>query len=50
MIENEIYPLSIVSWIGILVNRLVTLYERRNFWERFLFLDWEVKRKVSLQE
>ena len=39
-----------VSWSGILVKRLVTSYERRDFLERFAFLIWETKEKVTLQE
>ena len=42
--------ISMVSWSGILVKRLVTSYETRNFLERFAFLIWETKEKVPLQE
>ena len=42
--------MSMVSWSGILVKRLVTSKETRNFLERFVFLIWETKEKVSLQE
>ena len=39
-----------VSWNGILVKRLVTSYETRNFLERFAFFIWETKEKVTLQD
>ena len=39
-----------VSWSGILVQRLLTSYETRNVLEVFAFLIWETKEKVSLQE
>ena len=39
---------SIVSWSGILIKRLGILYETRNLQERFAFLFWETKEKVSL--
>ena len=42
--------ISMDSWSGILVKRLVTLYETKNVLERFTFLIWEAKEKVSLQE
>ena len=42
--------MSMVSWKGILVKRLVTSYETRNFLQRFALLIWETKEKVSLQE
>ena len=42
--------MSMVSWNGILVKRLVTSQERRSFLERLAFLIWETKEKVSLQE
>ena len=42
--------MSMVSWSEILVKRLVTSYERRNFLERFAFLIWETKEKVSSKE
>ena len=42
--------ISMVSWSEILVKILVTSYETRNFLERFAFLVWETKEKVSLQE
>ena len=42
--------MSMVSWGRRLVKRLVTLYETRNFLERFAFLIWETKEKFSLQE
>ena len=42
--------MSMVSWNGILVERPVTSKETRNLRERFAFLIWETKEKVSLQE
>ena len=42
--------MSMFSWSGILVKRLVTSWETRNFLERFAFLIWETKEKVSLQD
>ena len=42
--------ISMDSWSGILVKRLVTLYEKKNVLERFTFLIWEAKEKLSLQE
>ena len=42
--------ISMVSWSGILVKGLVTSKETRNFPERFTFLIWETKEKVSLQD
>ena len=42
--------MSVVSWSGILVKRLVTSSETKHFLERFAFLIWETKEKVSLQE
>ena len=42
--------MSIVSWRGILLKRLVTLEETRNFLERFAFLILEIKEKVYLHE
>ena len=41
--------ISMVSWSGILVKRLITSHETRNLLERFAFLIWETKEKVSLQ-
>ena len=40
--------MSMVSWSGILVKRLVMSLERRNFLERFAFLIWEKKPKKDL--
>ena len=42
--------ISMVSWSEILVKRLVTSEETRNFLERIAFLIWETKKKVFLQE
>ena len=42
--------MSKVSWSGIVVKRLDTSQETINFLERFAFLIWETKEKVSLQE
>ena len=42
--------ISMVSSSGILVKMLVKSYERKNLLERFKFLIWETKEKVSLQE
>ena len=41
--------ISMDSWSGILVKRLVTSYETKNVLKRFAFLIWEAKEKVSLQ-
>ena len=41
--------MSMVFWGGILVKRLVK-QEIRNFLERFAFLIWETKEKVSVQK
>ena len=41
--------ISMVSLSGILVKRLITSHETRNLLERFAFLIWETKEKVSLQ-
>ena len=42
--------MPMVSLSGILVKRLVTSQETRNVLEKFAFLIWETKEKVSLQE
>ena len=42
--------ISMVSWSGMLMKRLVTAQETRNFLERFAFLIWETKEKISLHE
>ena len=42
--------ISMVSGSGILVKRLVTSWETKTFLERFAFLIWETKEKVSLQK
>ena len=42
--------ISMVSWNGILVNRLFTSKETRNLPERFTFLIWEIKEKLFMQE
>ena len=49
-LKMRFIAISIVSWIGILVKRLVTFYEARIILERFAFLIWETKEKVSWQE
>ena len=41
--------ISIVSWSGILVKRPVTSNEARNFPEKFAFLIWETKEKISFR-
>ena len=41
--------ISMVSLSGILVKRLITSHETRTLLERFAFLIWETKEKVSLQ-
>ena len=38
------------SWSRILVKSLVASLETKTFLERFAFLLWETKEKVSLQE
>ena len=48
--QMRFIAISMVSWNGILVKRLVTSYETRNFLERFAFLIWETKEKVILQD
>ena len=42
--------ISMVSGSEILVKRLVTSWVTKIFLERFAFLIWETKEKVSLQE
>ena len=37
--------MSMVSWGGIFVKRLVTSLETRNFGERFPYLNWKTKEK-----
>ena len=49
-LKMRFIAISMVSWNGILVKRLVTSYETRNFLERFAFLIWETKEKVTLQD
>ena len=41
---------SMASWTEILLKRLVTSYETRNYLERFAFLVWETKEKVPFQD
>ena len=50
VLKMRFIAISMVSWNGILVKRLVTSYETRNFLERFAFLIWETKEKVTLQD
>ena len=45
-LEMRFIAISMVSWSGILVKRLVT----RNFLDRLAFLIWETKEKESLLE
>ena len=40
--------ISMVSWGRILVKKLVTSLETRKFLEKFAFLIWETKEKVSM--
>ena len=49
-LKIRIIAMLMVSWNGILVKRLVTSEETRNYLGRFAFLIWEAKEKVSLQE
>ena len=49
-LKMRFIAMSMVSWGRRLVKRLITSYETRNFFERFAFLIWETKEKVSLQE
>ena len=49
-LKMKFVAMSVVSWSWILVKRLVTLKETRNILERFAFLIWLTKEKVSLQE
>ena len=49
-LKTRFIGMSMVFWSGILVKRLVTSYETRKFLERFTFLIWETKEKVSLQK
>ena len=42
--------ISKIFWTGILVKRLATSWETRNFLESFVFLIWKVKEKVTLHE
>ena len=45
-LKMRFIAISMVSWSGILVKRLVT----RNFLDRLAFLIWETKEKESLLE
>ena len=49
-LKMKFTAISVVSWSGILIKRLVTSYKVRNFVERFTFLIWETKQKVSLDK
>ena len=49
-LKMKFIAISMVPWSGILVQGLVTSKETRNFPERFTFLIWETKEKVSLQD
>ena len=49
LLKTRFIAMTIVSWSGILVERLVTWQETRRFLERFAFLIWETKEKVSFQ-
>ena len=41
MIEMRFIAIWMVSWNGMLVKQLVTLYKIKNLPERFAFLIWE---------
>ena len=49
-LKMRFIAILMVSWNGVLVKGLVTSYEIKFFLERFAFLIWERKEKVSLQE
>ena len=44
-LKMRFIAISMVSWSGILVKRLVTSYKTTNLPERFAFLIWETKEK-----
>ena len=45
-----IFIVAMVSWSGILIKGLVTLYETTNLPQRFVLLIWKTKENISLQE
>ena len=47
-LKMRFIAMSMVSWSGILVERLVTSSEKINLLEKFAFLIWETKERVSL--
>ena len=49
-LKMRFIAVSMASWTEILVKRLVTSYETRNYLERFAFLVWETKEKVPFQD
>ena len=49
-LKMRLIAISLVSWSGILVKRLVTSLETRTFLETFAFLIYETKEKVSFHE
>ena len=49
-LKMRLIAVSMVSWSGLLVTRLVTSQKGRNISERLAFLIWKTKEKVSLQE
>ena len=49
-LKMRFIAISMVSWSGILVKRLVISEETKNLPERCAFLIWETKEKVPLQE
>ena len=49
-LKMRLIAMSMVSWSGLLVTRLVPSQKARNISERFAFLVWKTKEKVSLQE
>ena len=44
-LKMRFIAISMVSWSGIFVKRLVTSKETRHFLERFVFLIWETKEE-----
>ena len=49
-LKMRFLAISMVSWSGILLKRLLTWQETRNFLQKLAFLIWETKEKGSLQE
>ena len=50
VLKMRFISISMVSWTGILVKRLVPSQETRNLPEKLAILIWQTKEKVPLQE